>query len=90
MDEDDTWLEKKDMKIKKEERLYRYGENEIFHSVFEDKQFITDNALWIVGGVFFVISFIAMDFVKLLLKAVMSMGKRSATNKEEKKVTKKD
>lgn len=71
MDEDDTWLERKEKKIIKDENLYKYGENEDrFKSVFEDRQFIIDNAFWIAGGVLLLIAFMTWDFVKFLLRTI--------------------
>lgn len=71
MDEDDTWLERKEKKIIKDENLYKYGENEDrFKSVFEDRQFIIDNAFWIAGGVLLLVAFITWDFVKFLLRTI--------------------
>lgn len=75
---DDTWLSRKDKVIKKEKSLYKFGENEIFHSVFENRQFLIDNALWLVPGVLFLVLFIAIDCIKLIFRATyrISKGKR--------------
>lgn len=83
MDEDDTWLERKEKKIIKDENLYKYGENEDrFKSVFEDRQFIIDNAFWIAGGVLLLIAFITWDFVKFLLRTIFLFVNKIAPKKD--------
>ncbi|KAG0689517.1 hypothetical protein C6P40_004895 [Pichia californica] len=93
MEEDDTWLEKKEKVIVKDENLYKYGEDETFRSVFDNKQFIRENALWIVGGVWIVILFVVWDFIKLLINAIISIANRKTpvqTRPDEKEKVKKE
>lgn len=94
MDEDDTWLEKKQKKIIKNEKLYKYDEDkDTFKSVFEDRQFIIDNAFWIAGGVLLLVAFITWDLVKILFKTIFLFvdkitsikGKIANSNKGTKK-----
>lgn len=82
--EDDTWLERKKKVIVKEQSLYRYGEDETFHSALEDKQFVVDNAVWIACGVVLFFCFLALDFIKLVGKEVCKIirGNEAAKTKE--------
>lgn len=94
--EDDTWLEKKEKKVDKHLPGLRYGENEEFHSAFENEQFIKDNALVIASCVILVLSVIFVDTIKLIIKFLARVFKNSVkpkkpkTNKKKTKSTKKD
>lgn len=88
--EDDTWLERKEKKVVKGESMYRYGEDETFHSALEDKQFVVDNAVWVTCGVVLFLCFIALDFIKLIGRKVyeLAKNKKSRSSKKAKKQVK--
>lgn len=89
---DDTWLPKKEPHVHKEENSCRFGEDEkVFKSVFENRQFILDNALWIVCSVLFFVVYVFFDIVKTVYLSVHSyISKRSAANVKRSTNPKKD
>lgn len=84
--EDDTWLERKEKTVEKGESLYKFGEDDDFHSALEDKQFVVDNAIWIACGVVLFLCFIALDFIKLIGRKVYELmsSKKSQIPKKAK------
>jgi hypothetical protein len=83
--EDDTWLKKKEKVIKKEDNLYKFGENEDFQSVFDNRQFIIDNALIIACGASLFVVFLAFDFIKLAFTFLKSFLKAKPAKKKTEK-----
>jgi hypothetical protein len=73
---DDTWLEKKTKKIVKDPKEMRYGEDEEFHSAFESKQFIKDNAVAIACCFLFLFTFVLLDVLRLVLRVTFAFLKR--------------
>lgn len=84
--EDDTWLERKEKTVEKGESLYKFGEDDDFHSALEDKQFVVDNAIWIACGIVLFLCFIALDFIKLIGRKVYELmsSKKSQIPKKAK------
>lgn len=72
---DDTWLEKKTKKIVKDEKLYKFGENEEFVSVFANKQFVRDNSLLLASATLLFVVFVSFDILRgafLAIKRILN------------------